>query len=62
VTESDGVAGRAFAEGTWWTVRSAGPLLVAGRPARVVGMSGLELVVEPEPGADTPTSEKEERS
>jgi membrane-bound serine protease (ClpP class) len=62
VTEADGVAGRAFAEGTWWTVRSAGPLLVAGSRARVVGMSGLDLVVEPEPGADTPTPEKEETS
>ena len=62
VTEADGVAGRAFVEGTWWTVRSAGPLLVAGSQARVVGMSGLELVVEPEPGADTPTPEKEETS
>jgi membrane-bound serine protease (ClpP class) len=57
-----GVTGRVFTEGAWWTVRSVGPRLVEGGPARVVRMSGLDLVVDPESGAEAPTPEKEDTS
>lgn len=43
--------GRAMAEGAWWSVRSTGSPLVRGARARVVGMAGLVLLVEPEPDA-----------
>jgi membrane-bound serine protease (ClpP class) len=57
------VSGRAFVEGAWWSVRSVGPPLVEGGRARVVGMSGLELAVEPEsPRVEADTREKEDTS
>ena len=57
------VSGRAFVEGAWWSVRSVGPPLVEGGRARVVGMSGLELSVEPEsPRVEADTREKEDTS
>jgi len=53
--------GRTFADGTWWKLRSAGPPLVRGAPAKVRELDGLTLVVEPLPSADatreTPTHE-----
>ncbi|WP_418605221.1 NfeD family protein [Georgenia sp. SUBG003] len=47
LTEADGVTGRTFTEGTWWSVRSTGATLVPGGLATVVGLDGLTLVVEP---------------
>jgi len=44
-----GRTGRTFTEGTWWNVRSTGEPLAAGTRARVVGMDGLTLLVEPLP-------------
>lgn len=49
----DGPA-QAFVEGAWWTVRTAEPApLPDGATVRVVGVDGLDLVVEVEP-ADPP--------
>jgi membrane-bound serine protease (ClpP class) len=40
---------QAFVEGAWWTVRSTGPSpLRDGSTARVVGLEGLDLIVEPD--------------
>jgi membrane-bound serine protease (ClpP class) len=52
--------GRAFAEGTWWNVRSVGPPLVEDGLVRVVGLSGLVLVVDPESPLVEATSRKKE--
>ncbi len=66
VSSVDGGApmtGRAFAAGAWWSLRSTGLPLVEGGQVRVVGLSGLEPVVDPE--AQRPpvaTREKEDRS
>jgi membrane-bound serine protease (ClpP class) len=48
IAEARGESGRTFTEGAWWTVRSVGTPLVGGASARVVGMDGLVLLVEPE--------------
>ncbi|HEX6236957.1 MAG TPA: NfeD family protein [Acidimicrobiales bacterium] len=42
---------QAFVEGAWWTVRSVGDPLVDGSKARVIGVDGLVLEVEPLPSA-----------
>lgn len=47
VAKADGTTGQVFLDGTWWTVRSAGPLRV-GQSVRVREMEGLTLVVEDE--------------
>jgi membrane-bound serine protease (ClpP class) len=52
VQEADGISGRGFTEGAWWSVRSVGPPLQAGGHVRVVGMDGLVLLVEPVAGED----------
>jgi membrane-bound serine protease (ClpP class) len=39
--------GIAYAKGEAWSARSAGPEIAAGSPVRVVGVDGLELIVEP---------------
>ena len=39
--------GVAYAGGEAWSARSAGPEIAAGSPVRVVGVDGLELIVEP---------------
>jgi membrane-bound serine protease (ClpP class) len=52
VAEAEGQSGRTFAEGAWWSIRSVGPPLVAEASARVVGLDGLVLLVEPA-GHDT---------
>jgi membrane-bound serine protease (ClpP class) len=41
--------GIAFAGGEAWSARSRGPEIAPGTPVRVVGMEGLELIVEPNP-------------
>ena len=53
VTEADGSTGRAFTEGSWWSLRSEGGPLRVGESARVVRVDGLQLVVVPLPGKDT---------
>ncbi|HEY7464110.1 MAG TPA: NfeD family protein [Candidatus Limnocylindria bacterium] len=53
--------GIAYANGEAWSARSAGPEIAAGSPLRVVGVDGLELIVEPnksEPNKSEP-SERE---
>jgi membrane-bound serine protease (ClpP class) len=47
VAAADGPTGRTFTEGAWWSVRSVGPPLHPGEPARVVALDGLVLVVDP---------------
>ena len=44
--------GIAYARGEAWSARSAGPEIAAGSPLKVVGVEGLELIVEPGPNAD----------
>jgi membrane-bound serine protease (ClpP class) len=39
--------GIAYAKGEAWSARSAGPKIAKGSPVRVVGVDGLELIVEP---------------
>jgi membrane-bound serine protease (ClpP class) len=40
---------QAFVEGAWWTVRSTGPSPPRdGSTVRVVGLEGLDLIVEPD--------------
>lgn len=39
--------GVAYAKGEAWSARSSGPEIAAGSPVRVVGVDGLELIVEP---------------
>jgi membrane-bound serine protease (ClpP class) len=47
VLEADGATGRGFTEGAWWSLRSIGPPLQPGGQARVIGMDGLVLLVDP---------------
>jgi membrane-bound serine protease (ClpP class) len=42
--------GIAYANGEAWSARSSGPEIAAGSPLRVVGVEGLELIVEPNQG------------
>ena len=42
-----GDTGRVFADGAWWSVRSAAGPLREGEAVRVVELDGLTLVVEP---------------
>jgi membrane-bound ClpP family serine protease len=42
-----GQTGIAYAGGEAWSARSAGPQIPPGAPVRVVGVDGLELIVEP---------------
>lgn len=48
VAEAHGESGRTFVEGAWWSVRSVGRPLEAGASARVVGIDGLVLLVDPQ--------------
>lgn len=68
VRMGDGATGRTFTEGSWWSLRSTGAPLRAGTEARVVGVDGLVLVVEPGdpsedrgPPASEPAAENDER-
>lgn len=47
VREADGHLGSTHTQGSWWSLRSTGPPLVAGGQARVVDVDGLTLLVEP---------------
>ena len=44
---AEGGSGSVFLDGAWWSVRSSAGDLEPGRQARVVGIEGLELIVEP---------------
>ncbi len=50
--------GIAYAGGETWSARTPGVTIAAGAPIRVVGVRGLELIVEP---ADEPERGQEER-
>ena len=56
-----GPTGIAYSHGESWSARSRGSEIEAGTPVRVVGIEGLELIVEPEsssePGAGRSTPE-----
>jgi membrane-bound serine protease (ClpP class) len=52
VRASDGTTGRTFTEGAWWSLRSTGPALRTGSEARVVGVDGLVLLVDPDRDED----------
>jgi membrane-bound serine protease (ClpP class) len=47
VVNVEGVNGSVFLDGAWWSVRSSVGELEPGEQARVVGIEGLELIVEP---------------
>jgi membrane-bound serine protease (ClpP class) len=47
VVIAEGVNGSVFLDGAWWSVRSSVGELEPGGQARVVGIEGLELIVEP---------------
>lgn len=47
VVDVEGASGSVFLDGAWWSVRSAAGDLEPGERARVVGIEGLELIVEP---------------
>jgi membrane-bound serine protease (ClpP class) len=47
-----GPTGIAYAGGESWSARSHGRDIGAGTPLRVVGVDGLELIVEPAPAGD----------
>ncbi len=47
VRQADGTTGLGFTEGAWWSLRSLGPPLHAGGRARVVGLDGVVLLVDP---------------
>ncbi|MCA1782449.1 MAG: nodulation protein NfeD [Dermatophilaceae bacterium] len=47
VLDADGMTGRGFTEGAWWSLRSIGAPLEPGGRARVVGIDGLVLLVDP---------------
>jgi membrane-bound serine protease (ClpP class) len=48
-----GSRGQTFVEGAWWNVRSTAGDLDEGGAVRVVGMDGLDLLVEPAPPQST---------
>ncbi|MEX0863912.1 MAG: nodulation protein NfeD [Acidimicrobiia bacterium] len=47
VVNVEGANGSVFLDGAWWSVRSSTGELEPGEQARVVGIEGLELIVEP---------------
>jgi membrane-bound serine protease (ClpP class) len=58
-----GRRGQTFVEGAWWNVRSTAGDLDEGGAVRVVGMDGLDLLVEPVPAAPSgpaPTDKESE--
>jgi membrane-bound ClpP family serine protease len=50
--------GIAYAGGESWSARSRGTEIGAGSPLRVVGVEGLELIVEPASAADDAATEE----
>ncbi|KAA1428962.1 NfeD family protein [Nocardioides antri] len=67
VRTSDGTTGSTFTAGAWWSLRSTGRPLRTGSEARVVGVDGLVLLVDPDgnedeaPAAPERDAEDEER-
>jgi membrane-bound ClpP family serine protease len=55
--------GIAYAGGEAWSARSSGAEIPPGAPVRVVGVKGLELIVEPgsDEAADKTTDEEKNR-
>jgi membrane-bound ClpP family serine protease len=53
-----GPTGIAYAGGESWSARSHGRDIGAGTPLRVVGVDGLELIVEPAPAGDGGTAQE----
>jgi membrane-bound serine protease (ClpP class) len=53
-----GPRGIAYAGGESWSARSRGMEIGAGTPLRVVGVEGLELIVEPAPTTDAGATEE----
>jgi membrane-bound serine protease (ClpP class) len=47
VVIAEGGSGSVFLDGAWWSIRSSAGDLEPGGQARVVGIEGLELIVEP---------------
>ena len=52
-----GPTGIAYAGGESWSARTRGAVIGAGSPVRVVGVDGLELIVEPTPAGGSPRTE-----
>lgn len=52
-----GPTGIAYAGGESWSARTRGDAIGAGSPVRVVGVDGLELIVEPAQGGASPSTE-----
>lgn len=52
-----GPTGIAYAGGETWSARTRDGEIRAGTPLRVVGVDGLELIVEPAPGAEVRTED-----
>jgi membrane-bound ClpP family serine protease len=50
--------GIAYAGGESWSARSRGTEIGAGTPLRVVGVEGLELIVEPASATDAGATEE----
>lgn len=48
VGHTDGTTAQILVDGTWWKARSEGGPLHEGQRVRVLGIEGLELLVEPE--------------
>ena len=53
-----GPTGIAYAGGESWSARSRGPDIRPGAPLRVVGVEGLELIVEPAPAGSPDATEE----
>ena len=53
-----GPTGIAYAGGESWSARSRGPEIHPGAPLRVVGVEGLELIVEPAPAGSSDATEE----
>ena len=51
--------GIAYAGGETWTARSQEAAIPPGTPIKVVGVDGLELIVEPAPAGETPAEGRE---
>ena len=52
IVEAEGQSGSLFMDGAWWSVRSSTDDLEPGMLVRIVGIDGLELMVEPIGGDD----------
>jgi membrane-bound serine protease (ClpP class) len=60
VRSATGSTGQAMVEGAWWNVRTRGNRLHRGATVRVIGVEGLDLMVEEE-GATEPDHDEEKK-